>query len=272
MIRVLGPGRAELPLDPRWCSGDTLFGGALLVALAQAATAVAEQPVVSLSATFVARARRPGAVSLVAERLGSSRALAMVRLTATQDDALVATASTVHAVAPAPGERPATGTARAGRAAPPPVRPPDDCPPRTYQLPVPGSISDELDVRVAGAAPDDQRAQVWARWPAAGSGPMRPLVLAMVSDHLPFAPRLVLGDEWSGTTLDATLRVFPGLDALAADSWVLLDLAFDLLDDLAHGTVWLWSAGDASQVSAASAGSAVPLAVGTQTMRIRRTG
>jgi hypothetical protein len=184
----------------------------------------------------------------------------MVRLTATQDDTVVAAASTVHAT---PGREPTLAT-RVGRAAPPAVPPPDDCPPRTYQLPLAGSISDELDVRVAGAAPVDGRAQVWARWPAAGPDTMRPLVLAMVSDHLPFAPRLVLGDEWSGTTLDATLRVLPGVDAVAADAWVLLDLAFDLLGDVAHGTVWLWSADGPGA-------PAVPLAIGTQTMRVRRT-
>jgi acyl-CoA thioesterase len=257
VIRSLGPGRAELPIEARWCSGDTLFGGALLAALVEAATDLAALPLLSLSATFVARARRPGTVDLALDRLGASRSLVPVRLTATQDDAVVATASTVHAASIDPG--------RLGRAAPPPVRRPDDCPPRTYQLPVPGSISDELDVRIAGAAPDELRGQVWARWPAAGDGSLRPAVLALLSDHIPFAPRLVLGDEWSGTTLDATLRVLPGLEDIAADAWVLLDLAFDLLGDLAHGTVWLWSA------DGGPGGPPVPLGIGTQTLRVRRT-
>jgi hypothetical protein len=84
-----------------------------------------------------------------------------------------------------------------------------------------------------------------------------------LSDHLPFAPRLLLGDEWSGTTLDATVRILPGLDDVAADAWLLLDMAFDLLGDLAHGRVELWSDG--------AAGPPAALAIGTQTLRVRRT-
>jgi acyl-CoA thioesterase len=255
VIRARGLGLAELPVEARWCSGDTLFGGALLAALVEAGSDAAALPLLSLSATFVARAHRPGTVDLAIDRFGTSRSLVPVRTTATQDDAVVATASSVHGTAP---------SGRVGRPAPPAVRGPDDSPPRTYQLPVPGSISDELDVRVAGAAADDLRCQVWARWPAAGAGPMRPAVLALLSDHLPFAPRLLLGDEWSGTTLDASLRVLPGLDDIAADAWVLLDMAFDLLGDLAHGTVWLWSADQGPGAPT------VPLAIGAQTLRIRR--
>jgi hypothetical protein len=253
VIRALGPGRAELPVEARWCSGDTLFGGALLAGLVEAASSVAELPLLSVSAAFVARARRPGAVEIALERLGSSRSLVPVRVTATQDDAVVATASSVHVA-----EIPA---GRSGRAALPhvAVRPPEDCPPRTYQHPVAGSISDELDVRVAAVEPDELCCRLWACWPSAGPGPMQAPVLAMLSDHLPFAPRLLLGDGWSGTTLDASLRVVPAPDAVTADAWVLLDIAFDLLGDLAHGTVRLWSGPE----------PAAPLAVAAQTLRIR---
>jgi acyl-CoA thioesterase len=250
VIRALGPGRAELPVEARWCSGDTLFGGALLAGLVEAASASAALPLLTASAAFVGRARRPGTVAIASERLGSSRSLVPMRVTATQDESIVATASTVHVA-----EIPAGRSARRA----PSVRPPVDCPPRTYQRPQPGSISDELDVRVAGASVDELRCRLWARWPAAGPGPMRAPVLALLSDHIPFAPRLLLGDEWSGTTLDATLRVLPGLDAVDADAWVLLDIAFDLLGDLAHGTVRLWSAPE----------PAAPLAVAAQTLRIR---
>jgi hypothetical protein len=275
VIRPLGPGRAELPLEARWCSGDVLFGGALLAGLVSASTAAAELPLLSVTAQFVARARRPGCVELSVERLGTSRSLAPVHVTAVQDDALVATAAAVH-VAEIPAGRPARTRA-------PAVRRPEDCPSRPYQHPRPGSITDELDVRLAGLPDGDAGAggggaggagagggaglgcRLWARWPAAGPGRMSAAVLALLSDHIPFAPWVVMGEQWYGTTLDATLRVLPGIDHVAADAWVLLDIAFDLLGDLAHGTVWLWAA-----PSGPAVGPPVPLAIGTQALRIRK--
>ncbi len=53
------------------------------------------------------------------------------------------------------------------------------------------------------------------------------------------------GCSWatSGRAPPSTRRCAscPASTTPAADAWVLLDIAFDLLGDLAHGTVWLWS-------------------------------
>jgi acyl-CoA thioesterase len=248
VIRAVGPGRAELPIEQRWCSGDALFGGAAFAALVEAMTAEAAMPLLSATVQFVARGRRPGILSIESERLAATRALVHVRAQGSQEDALVAAATAVH-VAEIP-------EGRLGRSEPPAVRAPDDCPPRPYQQPQPGSISEELDVRLAGDA--GLTCRLWARWPRAGPGPMTAAVLALLADHVPFAPRPILGPEWYGTSLDGTLRVLPGAEATAADAWVLLDIGFELLGAVGHGSVWLWSA------------DGTPLALAAQTIKVRR--
>jgi hypothetical protein len=252
VIRAVGPGRAELAVERRWCTGDVLFGGVAFGALVQAATLEASMPLLSAAVQYVARGRHPGTLAIESERVAATRSLVQARAAARQDGDLVATAATVHTAEIPPG--------RLGRAAPPAVRPPDDCPPRPYQHPQPGTISDELDVRLAGQ--DGLSCRLWARWPHAGGGPMAPPVLALLADHVPFAPRPLLGPEWYGTSLDGTLRVLPDAASAAADAWVLLDIDFELLGDIAHGTVWLWS-GD-------PAAPDLPLAVAAQTIRVRR--
>jgi acyl-CoA thioesterase len=242
------PGRFAFSAEPRWCSRDQLFGGAIFGALLEALERAGGQPPLSASAQFLEAGRLGPALQLQTEVVGAGRATRWARAIAVQDDRTLACASA------------ALGAAEPDGASAEPLRgtpPPDACPAREYQHPQAGSISDTLDVRVADA--DAAGCRLWARWPQGAGRPLSAGVLGLLADHLPYAVRRVRGPQWYGVSVDAALRLATAPATRDAGDWVLLELRFDALGErFAHGSARLRGADGAL------------LALGSQTLRLRR--
>ena len=191
-----------------------------MAGLISAATALAEQPLLSMSATSPGPGTTPGNGW---DRHGALGFQPFARPRA--PDRHPGRRRRRHGVDRPRGRDPERTAGQGGGAVGPPAR---QLP--APVLPAPHARLDQRRARRAGGRLADPHSgappscRVWARWPTAGSGPMDASVLALLSDHIPFAPRLLLGDRVVGTTLDATLRILPGIDTVATDAWVLLDV------------------------------------------------
>ena len=112
-------------------------------------------------------------------------------------------------------------------------------------------------MRNAGAERNGCR--LWARWPGAKGQPIRASLLAVYADHPPYGISLARGAEWYGLTLDSTFRMAAPLAGIDSADWILVDIRFDAIGErFAHCVSNIWSS------------SGTLLAIGTQTMRLRR--
>jgi acyl-CoA thioesterase len=249
-----GPvGTYVFDVEQRWCTEERLFGGAAFGAIIAAIEAEGNRPTIAASVQFARTGLIGDPLRIGVETVVAGNTVTQCRATAVQPQGIVAHA--MAALAP-PGRGRVDGSQWPTRSAPN-VAPPERCAPREYQNPLAGSISDTLDVRVADVR--STTAVLWARRVGGPDEPMSASVLALLADHVPYGVRLVQGPDLYGVSLDATLRLMPAShdSGTPSSSWVLLEITYDRLDEIGHGTVWL------------STPDGRPLAVSTQTIRVR---
>ena len=144
---------------------------------------------------------------------------------------------------------------------PPPVPPPDDCPPRFLPEFFRNTIMDSVEVRTArgrsfeemDGTPGSPASALWARVP----GHLTPsaATLAIFGDYVSGAVSQPLGRRAMGRSLDNTLRMVQ----LKATEWVLCDIRIHaLVGGYGQGTAFLWSQ-DGELLATASQSIAVRL-------------
>lgn len=235
--RAEAPGRWELAVQPRLCSGfGALFGGAGLGACIEALEQDTGRPLVWATAQFLAYA--PAGTTLVIETDEAvrghqvSQARAVGRVGTTE----------ILTVNAALGTRPSEFAG--SWAEMPDVPPPEACPPRRLQARHRNSIMASVEMRLANARdmetfpaePGDGRAALWVRMGELDL--TQASLLAIFGDYVPFGIGQALGQRAGGNSLDNTLRVAHR----HATDWVLADIRVHAVaSGFGHGLVHLWA-------------------------------
>ena len=127
----------------------------------------------------------------------------------------------------------------------PSVPSPAECDPRSYRLPVDGTINDRLDQRLAkgrdlsdlDGAPGDGQTLMWVRIPDVIDG-VDAAALAVLGDFVPMGVGQALGVRGGGNSLDNTLRVVH----LVPTEWVLLDIRVHAVErGFGHGLAHMFA-------------------------------
>jgi acyl-CoA thioesterase len=230
------PLRWRLPVRaPLTTGGGFLFGGVGLAAAIEALEAATGRPLVWATAQYLSYALPPSVLDLVVTVAVSGRQTAQARAVGRVGD------QEIFTVNAALGSRPLQGEGE--WAVSPDVPPPDQCPPHRELERHEGTITSQIEMRVASArqfdeldgVPGDGRAALWARMEglACGAG-----LLGILGDWVPFGIGQALGQRAGGNSLDNTLRVV----RLVPTDWVLLDVRIHgIANGFGHGLVHLWS-------------------------------
>jgi len=231
-----------------WSTWNGLNGGSSLGLLVEAMEQVSGMPLFSVSCQYVNLIKQGDEVTALAEILSSGKSAMQMRATLTGPAGVqVCAIGTVGAM-----------TAEAEVFAPRDEQPPpEQSTPRPWMKPLPGSLMDTLDVRVASHSPD--RVGLWIRYPAGAGKPMSASLLATFADHPPFGLSFLLGNQRYGISLDSSYRTVTPPEGFDAAGWVQLDMHYDFIGpQFALATVRLWSQ------------SGALLGVANQAMRIRQ--
>jgi acyl-CoA thioesterase len=220
--------------------GNFLFGGCGLGAALVALEAASGRPTVWSTAQYLSYAPTHSVLDLTVTLAVEGRRMTQGRVVARLGDQEILT---VNGAVGSPGGLDAGGV----WVTPPPVPPPDRCPPR--RLPDFGSASifDLVDVRLAKgrsfeeisdgtAGPGDPDSALWARVP----GHLEPsaATLAIIGDYVTGGVSQPLGRRVMSRSLDNTLRVV----RLEPTEWVLCDIRIQaLVDGYGQGVAYLWS-------------------------------
>jgi acyl-CoA thioesterase-2 len=238
------PGSWRLPVDASLASGTgALFGGAALGAAIVVAEEHTGRPLVWATVQFVHHVRPPAVLQVTVEESARGRRASQVDGVARLDDV------EVFSFVGTTGARDPEVVARTWMS-PPPVPPPDQCPPRPMLARHQGRFMERTEVRLASArgsdgsrsvdAPGggiDGRSAVWVKVPTLDPGAA---TLGVIGDYVPFGLREALGDGWATHSLDNSIRVLRRPDA----GWVLADIAIEgVASGFGHGRVHLWDGG-----------------------------
>lgn len=231
------PGRWELRVEPRLCSGlGALFGGAGLGACIEVLERTTGRPAVWASAQFLAFAPAGSTVVIDVDEVVRGRQVSQARAVGRLDG------TEILAVSAALGRRPSEFAG--SWAEMPTVPPPEACPPRRLQARHRNSIMESVEMRVANARdmetfpaePGDGRAALWVRM--GDLDLTQASLLAIFGDFVPFGIGQALGQRAGGNSLDNTLRVAHR----HATDWVLADIRVHAIaDGFGHGLVHLWA-------------------------------
>jgi acyl-CoA thioesterase len=224
------PGEFSYVASRSWCSWNSLYGGALLAALALAMEQEAGRPLLSASAQYQGAVREGDALAL-GVRISAGRTVAHASATGILAGKTVVSASGVLGEA---------GPATQVRAAfPAGARGPLQSPPRVSLNPARGTLYDTLQVRIESVAPPQVR--FWARCPAAAGQPLSAAMLAVLADHPPPAVVLVLGGDAFGVSLDTTLQIVDQSRRRDAGDWYLVAVGFEAVQQpflFASAQIW----------------------------------
>jgi acyl-CoA thioesterase II len=127
--------------------------------------------------------------------------------------------------------------------APPPVEPPERCPPRPGSARLAGTVLERMDLRLARSTADPElpagstgpgRSAYWARMPElGGTAP----ALAILGDLIPAGVVLATGRPGIGSSLDHSVRIH----RLEPASWLLVDVRTQAIEGgLAHAVAHLF--------------------------------
>lgn len=241
------PGEYLLTIQPCWCSWNGPYGGAVMGAALESMELAAGRPLAAAMVQFQTPAKQEIDLVLKPEVPVASRSISQARVTATQNGATVLTA-TGTLLAQAPGAT----TARSF----PKIPGPDESIPRKFLKPVPGGISDTLDVRDAEVASPIMR--IWVRCPGHAGRPASVGLLCAVADHPPYGVTRLRGGSWYGVTLDSSLRVVTPPGGYDGGAWMVADMTMDTFGaEFCFATTHVWAA------------DGTLLAIATQTMRLK---
>lgn len=215
--------------------GGFLFGGAALAAGIEALEAATGRPLIWATAQYLSYALPPSTLDLAVTVAVSGRQTAQARVVGTVD------AQEIFTVNAALGSRPLD--ASGAWAVRPEVPPPASCPPQQGFHGHEGTITSQIELRMASARDPadldgrqgDGRAALWARIEGleCGAG-----ALGILGDWVPFGIGQALGQRAGGNSLDNTLRVV----RLVPTEWVLLDIRIHgIANGFGHGLVHLWA-------------------------------
>lgn len=231
------PGRWELRVEPRLCSGlGALFGGAGLGACIEALERTTGRPVVWATAQFLAFAPAGSTVAIEVDEAVRGHQVSQARAVGRLDGTEILTVNA------ALGRRPSEFAG--SWAEMPAVPPPEACPPRRLQARHQNSIMQNVEMRMANARdmdtfpaePGDGRAALWVRM--GDLDLTQASLLAIFGDFVPFGIGQALGQRAGGNSLDNTLRVAHR----HATDWVLADIRVHAIaDGFGHGLVHLWA-------------------------------
>ncbi len=230
------PLRWRLPVrTPLTTGGGFLFGGAGLAAGIEALEAATGRPLIWATAQYLSYALPPSTVDLEVTVAVAGRQTAQARVVGRVG------AQEIFTVNAALGSRPLD--ASGAWAVRPDVPPPASCPPQQGLDGNDGTISSQIELRMASARDladldgrqGDGRAALWARVEGVelGAG-----TLGILGDWVPFGIGQALGQRAGGNSLDNTLRVA----RLVPTEWVLLDIRIHgIANGFGHGLVHLWA-------------------------------
>jgi acyl-CoA thioesterase len=231
-----------------WCTWNGMHGGSLMGTLISAMEQLAGKPMIAATHQFLKGIKEDDSVDIRAEITASSATVTQARVSATQAGALVATTL---------GTCGEVGRVERGVGRFPAVPPADAAPIRPYlRPPLENDIHETIEVRVAEVLPT--RVRLWARCGAGRGQPFSAPLLAAFADQPPLGVKLVLGGDWYGISLEASLRVVRPLVEFDAGQWLLIDAGFDAMAaSFAFATANIWTS------------DGTLLAIAQQSMRIR---
>ncbi|MGE0383127.1 MAG: acyl-CoA thioesterase domain-containing protein [Gammaproteobacteria bacterium] len=241
------PHRYRYAARRPWCSWNGLFGGALAGALIAAMEHAAGRPLAAFSVQYLRNVREGVELAIETENLAVGSTSTQMAATATLPEGRAAIASATFG---GPGATPRIDAEF------PEVGPADEAPPRAWMRPLTGGLNETLDIRVA--AVHASRVLLWARCPAAQGMPSSAALLACIADQPPFGIMRLLGGQWYGISLEASLKIVTAPQGRDGGAWTLVEIVFDAIaSPFAFATVNLWST------------DGTLLAIGSQSMRIR---
>jgi acyl-CoA thioesterase len=253
------PMRWVLPVTPGISTDKGfLFGGCALGAAIGALERSTERPVIWATAQYLSYTHPPSMLDIDVTVASAGHNVTQARAVGHVGDTEILTVNAALGARDMPVE--------GVWVEPPPVPPPDECPPRLWGNERNGSIMSRLDVRLADARSWDEidgnpmpggRSLLWARMPDmldVSSG----AALAILGDYVPFGIRQALGQPGGGNSLDNTLRVYD----LVPTRWVLIDIHIHAVaKGFGHGVVHLWTE-DGALLATASQSTIVRLSDG----------
>jgi acyl-CoA thioesterase len=221
--------RWYLPVTPGICSGyGTLFGGCGLGAAIDALERTTGRPVVWACAQYLSYTKPPSVVDLDVHVGAEGRTTTQARVLGQVGgtEILTVNASLGSREFPEEGQW----------VAPPSVRPPGQCPPRTHRFDPGNTIASRLEQRIALEEPGTGRTALWTRMPELLE--TSAAALAVLGDFVPMGIGQALSSEINSNSLDNTLRVA----TLVPTDWVLVDVRIEAVArGFGHGHLYLWA-------------------------------
>ena len=219
-------------------SGGFLFGGSGLGAAISAMEGTSGRPCIWATAQYLEYAREGEVLDIDVKLAVQGHQITQARAVGHVADREILTVNAALGVRP-------LELAGQWQTMPSGVPRPEDCPARMNRLPVDGTISERLDLRMAkfrpwedlDRTPGDGRTLVWARIPQLLDA-VDATALAVLGDHVPTGVGQALGILGGGNSLDNTLRVA----RLVPTEWVLLDIQVHAVDHgFGHGLVHMYA-------------------------------